>query len=681
MKIKLTIALLLCVFVVTSHEDVLGRGFGGGGGRGGGGGGISRGGGGGGGARPSMSRPSGGGGARPSMGASRPNMGGGSHPSIGGGSRPNVGGAGGAGNRPNMGGGNRPNIGGGNPIAGGNRPNIGGGNRPEIGGGNRPGIGTGNRPGTLPGLGGGNRPGIGEGNRPGFGDGNRPGVRPGAGGSGERNPIANLPGMRPGAGGSGERNPIGNLPGMRPGQGGSGERNPFINNRPGSGNHPNIGNNNGNNFGNRIGNNTHIGNNNFGHNNFNNVNINNSHNFAVGNGHNWNNNWHHGYWGGGNWGGGAAWGYRAGYRNGYWNGYANRSWYRPWYGNAAVWGLSAWALGSVYYDSGYASYSNPYYVSNAGYYNYSQPIQVVAQPEQVVVAQDPSTLTDQTQPQPQPPPQVQASLTHTDAARDAFMAGDYVKAGTEVDLAIKDQPTDAALHEFRALIYFAVADYQKAAASLYAVLSAGPGWDWTTMSSLYPSVETYTTQLRALEQYARQKPSAADAHFVLAYHYITGTHKEAAIKQLQEVARLQPSDQLTVQLIKGLGGEVPTQPGASQQPTPMPPPAADPQLAGDDQPPPPDIDPAKIIGRRTAKRSDGTTFTLDLTSDNKFTWSFERAGKKQSFGGTYTVDGAVLVLEREDKATMPGLVTIEGTGFNFKLFGTPEDDPGLDFKA
>jgi len=283
---------------------------------------------------------------------------------------------------------------------------------------------------------------------------------------------------------------------------------------------------------------------------------------------------------------------------------------------------------------------------------------------------------------PQPPPAVQASLTHLDQARDAFMSGDYAKAGAEVDLAIKEQPTDAALHEFRALVYFAVGDYKKAAATLYAVLSAGPGWDWTTMSSLYPGVDVYTGQLRALEGYVKQNPDAPDGHFVLAYHYITGTHNDAAIRQLQDVARLQPTDQLAVQLIKGLGGDVPSNPGSvPSNPSPATPPAADPQVAGDEPPPPPDIDPAKIVGHRTAKRPDGTTFMLDLTPDKKFNWAFERGGKKQSFGGTYTVDGAVLVLERDDKASMPGLVTMEGTGFNFKLFGAPEEDPGLDFKS
>ena len=87
------------------------------------------------------------------------------------------------------------------------------------------------------------------------------------------------------------------------------------------------------------------------------------------------------------------------------------------------------------------------------------------------------------------------------------------------------------------------------------------------------------------------------------------------------------------------------------------------------------------MGRRTAKRPDGTTFTLDLTADSKFTWGYDRAGKHEEFSGTYTVDGAVLVLERSDKSTMPGLVTINDTGFNFTLFGAPNDDPGLDFKS
>ena len=60
-------------------------------------------------------------------------------------------------------------------------------------------------------------------------------------------------------------------------------------------------------------------------------------------------------------------------------------------------------------------------------------------------------------------------------------------------------PTDAVLHEFRALVLFAMGDYRQSAAVVHSVLAVGPGWDWTTMSSLYPDPNRYTQQLAALE--------------------------------------------------------------------------------------------------------------------------------------------------------------------------------------
>ena len=196
--------------------------------------------------------------------------------------------------------------------------------------------------------------------------------------------------------------------------------------------------------------------------------------------------------------------------------------------------------------------------------------------------------------------------------------------------------------------------------------------------SLLSSVDAYTAQLRQLEEYIKTNPKSADARFVLAYHYITASHEDAAVEQLQQVVKLLPADRLSVQLIQLLGGEPPARPGAA----PAPAPADQGSQVADEQPPElPNIDPAKIVGRRTAKRADGTTFTLDLTDDNKFTWGYERGGKKHEFGGTYSIDGAVLLLERSNKSIMPGLVTMKGTGFNFALFGAPEGDVGLDFES
>ena len=76
-------------------------------------------------------------------------------------------------------------------------------------------------------------------------------------------------------------------------------------------------------------------------------------------------------------------------------------------------------------------------------------------------------------------------------------------------------PNDPTLHEFRRQTLFALGRYDEAAAPLYAVLSAGPGWDWTTLISLYADPEAYTQQLRALEDYCTQNPNSAAGHFVL----------------------------------------------------------------------------------------------------------------------------------------------------------------------
>ena len=86
----------------------------------------------------------------------------------------------------------------------------------------------------------------------------------------------------------------------------------------------------------------------------------------------------------------------------------------------------------------------------------------------------------------------EGSLTIFDEARNDFYAGDYAAALKSTDEALKESPNDAVMHEFRALTLFALGQYQESAATLYAVLSVGPGWDWTTMIGLYPQVDIYT---------------------------------------------------------------------------------------------------------------------------------------------------------------------------------------------
>jgi tetratricopeptide (TPR) repeat protein len=171
-----------------------------------------------------------------------------------------------------------------------------------------------------------------------------------------------------------------------------------------------------------------------------------------------------------------------------------------------------------------------------------------------------------TTPEESDDPNVRAAYRNFDDAREAFKAGDYPRAQSLVEKAIEQLPSDATLHEFRALTLFAQGRYQDAAAALYAVLAAGPGWDWDTMSALYPDADLYTRQLRALEDFVRQHPDSGPGHFLLAYHYLVLGERDAAVGQLQEVVRLVPGDTLSAQLLKALtqtNGAAPAAPQAA----------------------------------------------------------------------------------------------------------------------
>lgn len=256
-----------------------------------------------------------------------------------------------------------------------------------------------------------------------------------------------------------------------------------------------------------------------------------------------------------------------------------------------------------------------------------------------------------------------------DAARDSFARGDYQAALTQVENALREMPTDAVLHEFRALVLFALGDYTQAAAAVHSVLAAGPGWDWTTMSSLYPDKNVYTQQLRALEAFRDANPQSAAAHFLLAYHYLTTGYEEAAAKELTAVTELEPDDSLAAGLLKMVSGESTAEPPPSASEQPAAP-------AGDAAA----VSAESLVGTWQAARPDGTV-TLELTGDARFTWSFSHGEQAQSFGGTYTLADSLLVLERDDGGAMVGRVTPAGeAGFNFRLVEGPPSDPGIDFE-
>ena len=629
---------------------------------------------------------------------------------------------GGAPNRPgpgiNPGGGGRPNpggIGGGNPGGLPNRPGIGpGGGRLNPGGigGGMPGGGTpgGNRPGG--GTPGGGMPGGG--NRP-------PGGRPGQGGIGDRPSFGGIGDARPGGGDrpgggrppepglGGNRPGPGVRPGDRPGSGGGlvGQRPGGPSGRPGGdgiGNRPNIGNNvnrpinsgntnvnrpinSGNTNINRPTNNV-IGNN-IGSNNVINrpTNITNLTNNSV---TNVNRNAYGGRGGGyGYGGGGYGYGgyrpnpyaaYHAGWVNGYWNGNYARGW--GWGGNNWGWnafglgmgiGVASWGLGSLWNSWGYSSFMNPYYM----------PATTVVQPSTVVVqpmVYDYSRPLDLSSP---PPPQatIDQSVGNLDSARASFRAGDYPQALRLADEAIKQTPNDPMLHQFRAICLFAMGKYDEAAAPMYAVLSTGPGWDWTTLAGLYPDTDVYAGQLRALEAYCRSQPQAASARFLLAALYMTQGSNDAAAAMLEQVVALQPRDTLSAQLLSTLKATPP--PG--DQPAPAPAAtaetAAPPSTTSSSGPAmPAGPVPANLAGSWTASPTKDVAITLSLDGQKGFTWKVNDRGQSRQFQGTATFDNDVLALSPPDQPPMVGSVNWKDGGhFQFKAIGAPPDDPGLTF--
>jgi tetratricopeptide (TPR) repeat protein len=187
-------------------------------------------------------------------------------------------------------------------------------------------------------------------------------------------------------------------------------------------------------------------------------------------------------------------------------------------------------------------FHNPYLGSQppaTGDHNYSEPIVMPNALEGELPSATEPTLS-------------QASADLFSVARNAFKQRKYEDALAFSEAAIQATPTDAVLHEFRALCLLALGRYDEAAQVLYTVLAAGPGWDWQTMRSFYGDPGAYAKHLWALEVYVKRHPGSAPANFVLAYHYLCLGELQAAATRLQVVAALKPDDTVSAALLKSV---------------------------------------------------------------------------------------------------------------------------------
>jgi tetratricopeptide (TPR) repeat protein len=347
--------------------------------------------------------------------------------------------------------------------------------------------------------------------------------------------------------------------------------------------------------------------------------------------------------------------------------YPGAGWNYMWdnYPVASALGLTAWGLSRIGYGWGYWGYSNPYYSDGGAYgYDYSEPLVTYADTSLVmtdVTASEPAFVSSTSDLQP-----TDEGTAAFDEARAAFRNGDYEAALAKLDTTLKTMPRDSVVHEFRSLVLFALKRYPESAAAIYAVLAAGPGWDWTTMVSLYPNAGTYTPQLRTLEEFAKTHPKSPDARFLLGYHYQTMGHSDSAAKLFQEAQALLPDDKLIQQLVAM------TSPPESRRSAAPP----RPDVSGEKS-----LKADELIGQWTAT-SQGEKFQLELSNDGSFNWTYSRGKRTQSVTGVLAVDRNNLALETNDGGgTM--IAEIEFTSpsqFRFKMIGDGKDEPGLVFQ-
>lgn len=391
----------------------------------------------------------------------------------------------------------------------------------------------------------------------------------------------------------------------------------------------------------------------------NNVNINIDNNFRYNSNYSYRPN----YWGARPWWGA---GHSHSWHHGHWN-YGYNSYYhrRHWYhhdndfAQGFMWGIGVWSLGNLIYDMGYQSYRNPYPAppvqstrSNTTI-TYTQPVSVVAAalpPGDEATAEIAETQSNEA----------------LERSRTAFRQGDYVSASKAVDEAIGHTPGDVTLHEYRALVLFALGKFADAAGVLNPVLASGPGWSWETMIAFYNGSEAYNDQLARLEDFVTGSPEKADARFLLGYHYMVCGYMDKSYEQFAKASELQPADSISRQLRDLTRSSIPDDGEADEETEP---PA---------RPEPVPVD--KLVGSWVSDRGADGKVTFTMTEDGNYTWTFMNGDKVSELKGTYGLDDQGLLVLTSDDAQMVSVIEMkEPTRLHFTLVGAPDGDPGLDF--
>ncbi|HUY36093.1 MAG TPA: hypothetical protein VMV69_25360 [Pirellulales bacterium] len=145
-----------------------------------------------------------------------------------------------------------------------------------------------------------------------------------------------------------------------------------------------------------------------------------------------------------------------------------------------------------------------------------------------------------------------------------FKKGDYKAAVYSWRHAALDDPKNGVIHMMLAQALFATGQYNEAAGATQLAMQLLREDQWgvvvTNYRELYGRVGAYTSQLRALEKSAKQKPDDPATRFLLGFHYAYLGYPSHAVKQLDKTVELAPQDDLAKKLRDVMAAKLPNQP-------------------------------------------------------------------------------------------------------------------------
>lgn len=138
---------------------------------------------------------------------------------------------------------------------------------------------------------------------------------------------------------------------------------------------------------------------------------------------------------------------------------------------------------------------------------------------------------------------------HLTEARLAFRRGNYEEAAQQAYLSAQQMPSDPRPYELVSLALLMQGEYEQAAQYAQQFVALGGRSFWASVRGYFGNEDAYLAQLSALEDYVRDQPGAADAQFLLGYHYHLRGDLDRAEEQLSRALEQSPDNAQATRLL------------------------------------------------------------------------------------------------------------------------------------